>query len=61
MMNTKNLVVGWRAIGQAANLNPGTLRNANSFGALPVKPSKIGTQVAMTPAQIKTLMRGAKQ
>lgn len=59
-MDTANMVIGWRAIGQASNLNPASLCNANSLGLLPVTPMRVGSQVAMTPEQIEVLRKGGR-
>lgn len=56
----QNLIIGWRAIGQASGLNPNTLAQKASMGTLSVQPSKLGHQVAMTPQQVQQLKEGAK-
>lgn len=58
MDNSANLVIGWRAAGQASGRNAASLANACSLGRLPFRPAKIGHRVALTQAQIEILRKG---
>lgn len=60
MTDTKELVIGWRAIGAAVGRPAGSLATQASMGSLPVQPIKIGNQVAMTQEQIEILKQRRK-
>lgn len=57
-METDNLIVGWKSIAQVSGRSPHTLIKQQQLGTLPVQPTKVGNQVAMTLGQIAVLKQG---